>query len=326
MALSEQASEQRMTARRAQWRSETGAITVARAITLVLWASGFAAIRAAVEGYSAGQMALLRFLIASCVLAIVAGVRRMSLPRPADLPAIVLIGVTGFVAYNLLLAAGEKTVSASAASLLVNTAPIFTALLATVLLRERFGWQGWAGSAIGFAGAAVIALGTGQGFTIGRGAILVLGAAAAQACYFVTQKPLLARYRSLDLVTYAIWVGTLLLLPFLPGLTGAVRTASPQATGAVVFLGIFPSAVGHTAWAWALARSPAGRSANFLYLSPILAVVVAWLWLGERPAPITLLGGLLAVGGVVLLSARRRVPELSRNTEPAMMVERKGNV
>jgi drug/metabolite transporter (DMT)-like permease len=287
-----------------------GGITAARVTTLILWASGFAAIRVAVEGYSAGQMALLRFVIASLVLAIVALMRRTPLPRRADLPAIAIIGVMGFVAYNLLLAAGEKTVSAGTASILVNLAPIFTALLATVFLRERLGWNGWVGGTIGFVGAAVIALGAGraQGFTIGRGIFLVIGAAAAQACYFVLQKPLLAQYRGLDLVTYAIWVGTLLLLPFLPGLIPALRTASPSATVAVLYLGVFPSAVGHTTWAWALARSTASRSASILYLTPVVAVLIAWLWLGERPTPISLIGGILALGGVILLSARRRAP------------------
>ena len=100
-----------------RWVSTMGGVVAARATTLILWASGFAAIRVAVEGYSAGQMALLRFLIASAVLGGLALIRRSPLPRRADLPAIVVLGLTGFVVYNLLLAAGEKTVSAGAASL-----------------------------------------------------------------------------------------------------------------------------------------------------------------------------------------------------------------
>ena len=190
----------------------------------------------------------------------------------------------------------------------MNVAPIFTALLATAFLREKLGWSGWVGGAIGFGGAAVIAIGEGRsgGFTIGMGAFLVIGAAAAQACYFVAQKPLLARYGSLALITYAIWAGTLFLLPFLPGPTAALRTASPAATAAVVYLGVFPSVVGHTTWSYALARTSASRSAGTLYLVPVLAVVIAWLWLGEQPTPISLIGGAIALGGVLLLSARWR--------------------
>lgn len=280
------------------------ALTTALAlgVTIVLWASAFVAIRAALPGYSPAHLAVLRFLVASAVLAIYAAATHMRRPAARDLPRLAATGVLGISAYNLALNTGELEVSAGAASLLVNTGPIWTALLATALLGERLRRWGWLGIGLSFAGAASIGLGEGAGVGLSRGAALVLLAAVLQSAYSVVQKPLLARYRPVEATAYAIWAGTLALLPFAPGLPEALLAAPPAATAAAVFLGIGPAALAYVAWATALARLPASRAASFLYLVPPVALLIGWLWLGELPGVVSLAGGALAIGGVVLVT------------------------
>src|SRR5689334_10136563 len=109
---------------------------IAVAVTVVLWASAFAAIRAALEGFTAIELSVLRLLVASLALAVVAprlGLRR---PRRRDVPALVAAGALGMSAYQLLLNYGEVSVTAGTASLLVSMGPIFVAVLAAVFLRE----------------------------------------------------------------------------------------------------------------------------------------------------------------------------------------------
>jgi drug/metabolite transporter (DMT)-like permease len=269
---------------------------VAVAVTVVLWASAFAAIRAALAGFSAVDLSVVRLLVAS--LALVVAVPFVGLRRPAlrDLPALVVAGALGMSAYQLALNTGERSVSAGTASLLVSTGPIFVALLASVFLRERMTRRAAAGTAIAFAGALVIALGQGGGVALSAGAVTVLGAALSQAAFFVVQKPLLARYSAFEVTAYAMWAGTALLLPF--GVH--VPTARIEPLIAVALLGVGSSAVGFIAWAYALARLPVSVASSTLYSVPVVAILVALVWLGELPSAASVVGGAIALAGVAV--------------------------
>lgn len=273
-------------------------------VTLVLWASAFAGIRAGLEAYGPGHLALFRFLVASLVLAVYAVAVKMPLPRVKDLPGILLLGFLGITVYHTALTWGELTVTAGAASLLIASAPVLTCLWAMVLLRERITPRGWIGIVGGFLGASLIAAGEGGGVQLNSGALLVLLAALSSSLNIVLQKPYLERYSAIRFAACSIWAGTLFMSVFLPGLAQAVRTAPLHATLAVVYLGAFPGALAYVAWTYALSRIPASTIASFLYLVPILAVVIAWIWLGEMPTLLALLGGVLSLAGVALVNTR----------------------
>ena len=271
-------------------------------ITILCWASAFVGIRAALAGYSPTHLALLRYLIASLVLAIYAGIKRMPLLNLRDLPAIAFTGLVGIAVYNVALNTGEISTSAGVSSFLVNTAPIITALLATAFLGDRLRLWGWLGILICTTGVAVIAFNATAQMRFSAGAWYVLLAAIAQSLYFVSQKPYLARCSALQCASYAVWTGTLALLIFAPGLMQDLKTASPSATIAAAYLGIFPAALGYVTWAYALARIPAARAASFLYLVPAVTLGIAWIWLGEWPTWLALLGGAIAISGVAVVN------------------------
>lgn len=281
---------------------------LALAATLLLWASAFAGIRAGLRAYSPAHLAVLRFLVASLVLAIYAGLAHFRRPQERDIPGFILTGAIGITFYNLALNYGETRVTAGAASLLIASTPIWTALLATIALHERLTLRGWCGVFLSFAGVALIASGEGEGIRLSPQALIILAAAITSAVYMVLQKHFLGRYSALEFTAYSIWSGTLLMLPFAGGLFSAARTAPLNGTAAVIYLGIFPGALAYVAWAYVMSHGPAGRTTSFLYLIPVLAIGIAWVWLGEMPHLLSLLGGGIALAGVVMVSLWGKVP------------------
>src|SRR4029079_1828051 len=119
------------------------------------------AIREGVKTFGWEHLSVLRLVLAAVALGVLAAYRRVGLPARRDLPPLALRALSGMTAYQVLLNAGEVTFPAATASLLVNVAPIFTALLPAALLGERLPALGWSGVALGFAGAALIALAAG---------------------------------------------------------------------------------------------------------------------------------------------------------------------
>jgi drug/metabolite transporter (DMT)-like permease len=254
-------------------------------VTILFWASAFAAIRAGLKGLSPGHLVLLRFLVAGSLLLLYARARGLRPPRREDLPRLFLLGFLGITVYHVALVFGQLTVSAGAASLLIATGPVFTAVLSYFFLKERLRPLGVLGFALALLGSLLIAFGEGGGLAFSPGAFLVLLSALSTSFYFVLQKPLFARYGSEAIAVYTLVLGTLPLLLFLPGLPEALLQAPRPALLSALYLGVFPGALAYLTWTYALSRTPASRLSSFLYLSPVLAILIAYLWLGEVPSP-----------------------------------------
>jgi drug/metabolite transporter (DMT)-like permease len=268
--------------------------------TVVLWAAAFPAITVAVAGLGPVGLSVARLCVASVALAAAAPFLRIRWPRPRDLPLIALCGLAGMTAYQLLLNYGERVVPPGTASLLVATAPVFASLFAAGFLGERPQRRRWAGSALALGGTAVIA--ASHGLAFGAASLVVLAAAVVQATFHTAEKPLLARYTGFEVTAYAMWAGTVFLLPWsgtaARAIAHAVTHGGGGAIAAAVFLGLGPSALGFALWAFALARMDVGRATLALYLVPAVAIVVSLVWLSQAPSLLVLGGGGLAVCGV----------------------------
>ncbi len=273
-------------------------------VTVAAWASAFIGIRAAGEDISPGALSLGRLLVGGLALGAVVAVRREPLPARRDIPAIVVFGLLWFGIYSVALNEAERRIDAGTAAMLVNVGPILIALLAGVLLREGFPRSLLAGSAVAFAGAVLIGLATSDGgLAAGGGAALCLLAALAYAGGVVSQKPVLTRVSPLQVTFLGCAVGAFACLPFAPTMVGELGSAGGSSVRWMVYLGLVPTALAFTTWAYALSHTTAGRMGATTYLVPPLAILMGWLILSETPPVLALAGGALCLGGVVL--ARR---------------------
>jgi drug/metabolite transporter (DMT)-like permease len=274
---------------------------LAIAVTVVTWAAAFPAIRVALDDFRPGSLGLGRLLVAAAALALVAVRVRPKVPPRALWGRVALAGLLGQTLYQLLLMLGEQRVPAGTASILIALAPLFSVVAAALLLGESARGQ-WPGMALAVAGAVIV----GASMDLGGGGyvLAVLGAAACQGLYHVVVKPLSQAVGAFGATAWSVWAGTVLALPATPALITDTGHASGGSLLAVAFLGIVPSALGYLTWSFALARAPVAQTTSALYLVPVVALGVSWVWLGEQPALLAVLGGAVAISGVVLVHHR----------------------
>ncbi|MEV0676062.1 DMT family transporter [Actinosynnema sp. NPDC050436] len=277
-----------------------GRSAAAVAVTVVLWASAFVGIRYAGAHYEPGSLALGRLLVGALALGAVAVAKGVRPPPRAAWPGVVGSGVCWFALYSVALNWGERHADAGTAALVVGVGPVLAAVLAGSVLKEGLPARLVAGLAIAFAGTVAVGLSGDHGPSTTSGVLLCLLAAVGYAVGVVAQKPALAHASALQVTTAGCAVGAVACLPFAGQLVDDVATAPASATASVVYLGLLPTAVAFCTWAYALSRSTTGKLGVTTYAVPAIVVLLSWLLLGEVPAPVAVLGGLLCLVGVAV--------------------------
>lgn len=276
------------------------AVTAAAA-SVILWASAFVFIRSAGHAFSPGALALGRMLsgsIALIAIMVMTGVRFP--PRPAW-RAILITGVLWFGVYMVALNWGERHLDAGTAAMVINIGPVLIALLGGFFLSEGFPPRLMAGIAVSFTGAVIVGLSNSDGGSAAAlGVLLCILAAVCWAVSAVIQKPALAHASALQMTTGGCVVGTVACLPFSAQLVTEAAAAPLTSTLSLVYLGVFPTALAFTTWAYALARTTAGKMGVTTYAVPALVILMSWLALGEVPTLPALLGGLFCLSGVAI--------------------------
>jgi drug/metabolite transporter (DMT)-like permease len=278
----------------------------AATVTVILWASAFVSIRSAGAAYSPGALALGRLLSGALALGVICLIRREGLPPRSAWRGIAISGVLWFGFYMVVLNWGEQQVDAGTAALVVNIGPLLIALLGTRLLGDAMPPRLLAGMAVSFAGAVTVGLSmSDDGGASVLGVVLCLLAAIAYAAGVVAQKPALASGTPLQVTAFGCFVGAVVCLPFAGQLVSEAADAPASATLNMIYLGVFPTALAFTTWAYALARTTASRMGATTYAVPALVVLMSWLALGEVPGLLTLAGGALCLAGVAVSRSRR---------------------
>lgn len=280
----------------------------AAGLTVIAWASAFVAIRSTGETFSPGALALGRLVIGSAALGVLLALRGTWVtPNRREWTLMAVCGVGWFTIYNVALNAAEQRIDAGTTAMLVNIGPILIAVLAGLFLGE--GFPGWLvlGLIVAFVGAMLIGLSTAQTENADiLGVVLCVVAAVTYAVGVVSQKPVLRKLPAIQVTWIACTIGTVGCLPALGQLADEVTDAPGGAVVGMVYLGLVPTAIAFSTWAFALSRMSAGRLGVTTYLVPPITIVMAWLLLDETPTALAMLGGAICLVGVTL--SRRHGP------------------
>jgi drug/metabolite transporter (DMT)-like permease len=277
-------------------------------IALITWSSAYAGIAYALASFTPGEVALARLAIGSLCFALLLWAKRISLPQRSDWLQLAVLGVIGLTVYHLCLNYAETRIASGTAAILIALVPAATATLSALWIGERISARRMVGLGIALLGVVLVVLASGKQVKFQPMAALVLISVVASAIFFVGQKPLFVRNNMVGVTAFTFFAGTLGALPFGLGLPQALVVAPWSHIAALLWLGIAPTFVGYLTWNAALRRTSASQVSSFIYFSPPIAVLIGWVWLGERPAWLTLVGGVITVGGVALANARRPVP------------------
>ena len=275
-------------------------------LAVFLWASAFVGIRIGLTSYTPGSLALFRFLIASLCMVVVY-LRQSSCQKIpwSDRLQLGLLGVAGIGVYNTCLNYGEQTISAGVASFVIGLAPALTVLFAVLFLKERPSRTVYCGILISLAGLALMVMPDSEGATLSYGVLIIFIAALTSAAYSLLQKPYLRHYHPVAVTAWIIWGGTLSMMIFAPTLWREFFVARPQATWAVVYLGIFPAALAYLAWSYVLKALSASSASMYLYSMPVISSLLGLFILHEQPTKLSMCGGFLTMVGAFYASRSR---------------------
>jgi drug/metabolite transporter (DMT)-like permease len=291
-------------------------------VAAVLFGSSVVAVRVAVQEVPPLSLAVLRFGQGGLLLVVVlllAGMREVLRVKWHDLPLLILLGAVLFTVFPVTFNASLRLIEASRGALVLATIPLWSALLARMARSERLVPRQVVGVFLSLGGVGLALAERGLGWQGGLGTLagdrLMLVTALCGAAYGVLAKRAFARYNALTVTTYAMVLGTLLLLPaaLVEGLVGALPQLDRQTVALLVFLGVFGGSLGFFLWTFALTRLTPTQVAVYINLNPLVAMVLAATLLAEHLTIMFVAGFGAVLLGVLLVNWPKRAASANRS-------------
>ncbi len=274
-------------------------------LSILSWGSSFVAVKIGLNGLNPFELASYRFMVASLTLIPIALVSDFKLPTWSDFKLISALAVFGVYAYHLTLNYATLNFSPNSISFVANASPIFTTLFAIIFLKEKVRPLSWIGLIVSLFGVYIV---TNSGVTVGMSvdSLILILIPILWGAFFILQKPLLNRLRPIEIMSYSIWIGTILFLLTSTSFLDKLDQISTTTHVAVIYLGIFPTAIAYLSWSIVLSRITVSRASSFSYLVPFVTIVVSLLLIHERPTIILIVGGGLVLVGVYLVNRNEK--------------------
>ncbi|MFK4784697.1 DMT family transporter [Fusobacterium sp. MFO224] len=270
--------------------------------TIFLWASAFPVTKIALSYFTPQTLGLVRYLSATICLLLIGYIKKIGLPKTRDIPKFLFSGGMGFFLYMITFNTGSIYLTSATSSIIIAIAPILTALMSNLLLKEKINVYGWIAISMEFVGILFLTLWNGE-FSLNIGALWMIGAAFVLAIYNITQREYTKTYTPFQSTTYSIIGGTVLLSIFVPESTSQIMAAPLKAWGIIIYLGIFPSAIAYIWWSRALSIAKiTSEVTNFMFVTPLLSGIMGCILVNEYPSLETYVGGTIILSGLMLFN------------------------
>lgn len=282
---------------------------------VVIWGLNFTISKVALAQISPLAFNALRFPMAAALLALVLAQRgELHLPARHELPRVILVGLLGNALYQVFFILGLDHTSAGNAALLLAGTPIITALLSAALGHERLRWSTWIGVSFTFLGITLIVFGSGKGMHGSLlGNLLMLGASITWACYTVGSRPLIDHYGSVRVTAWTLWIGTIgIVLCGIPDVLHIRWSGiTPGTWAALLYAGVLSIGLAYMIWYYGVAQLGNTRTSIYSNITPIVAVIGAWIFMGEKPHALEIVGAAVIITGVTIAQgvSARALPE-----------------
>ncbi len=289
---------------------------------MVVWAANFIVVKGALTVLPPVAFTMLRYGLASIALLVILrwyeGAVR--LPRP-DVARILVLGGLGFGVYQILWTTGLTSIPAGDSALIIASTPVLVAVLAVVAGSDTLTPMKFVGASLSFIGVVVV-IGAGVGISMSgsaAGSLLTLAAAACWATYTAFAASVLRRHSPLVLTTWATIGGTIVLIPL-----GMAQLLAPGALGpeqaaeivpivlAIVYSGVLAAALANVIVFNGVRLLGPTRVITLQSFVPAMAVVLAFVFLGEPIRPAQVVGGFIILAGVALTRRASTHPPSSR--------------
>ena len=275
-------------------------------LTALFWGGTFIAGKLLAGLVPPMTCSFLRFFFAALTLIVIFSGQRYlpSLPQRRHWPRLLLLGFTGIFSYNILFFSGLEHISAGRAALIIALTPLVITAATSAIQRETLHPLQLAGILISLVGALfVISDGNMRVFTsgsFGLGEVAILGCVLSWSAYTICSRPVLAALSPLSSVFYSILAGTTLLFPLAvaEGFFSLLPAISLLSWAALIYLGVFGTAVGFTWYYWGINQIGPSRASVFINLVPVFALLLSWLILAETFKLSVISGGILVVSGI----------------------------
>ncbi len=274
-------------------------------LTVFLWASAFPLTKVAQEQFTSYALGFLRCTAAAVFLIIIGRLCHIRLPQKKHIPYFFVSGGLGFTLYMIAFNTGIQTLTSATSSIVIAVTPILTAIVASKLYGERINLIGWTAIFSAFIGVLILLLWEGV-FSINIGLIWTLGAAIVFCGYnIMTRKLSSMGYNALEIVTYSMICGAIMLGFWSVQGVQQLMHASASHIIALLYLGAFPSALAY--FMWGRAMNFAERTSevtNFMFVTPLLSTIMGFVILREVPNAGTFIGGFVIIVSIVVFNLK----------------------
>jgi len=292
-------------------------------VVCLIWGANFTAMKILLNQMSPFSVVSLRTAVAAMGFLVVMMLLRRGIPAftKQDWIRIVQLGVLGVTSYNIFSALGQDHLPAALSSLIIGSSPIFTALFAGLLGIERITRNTVIGLVLATTGL-VLLVSQGRGVDVPLTREVVLAAAvlvvapASWGAYTVLAKPMLRRHDPITVAGMGMIIGAVTLSPLFvvdPRVVPEIQALDRIGWAALTLSALGSLVVAYILFGMVLRALPPSQAAMTSYITPLFAITIAWLVLGEQPTLGLLLGGVFVLAAVLVISRAPRVIE----TEPS---------